>query len=344
MTESYVRKVEALLTRANHPETPPEEREACLDKADKIMASHRLDRAMLFQSGKGPTKEIKIDVIERIQQSEFSGQINSLRNQVYEHCGCLTHIDKWPNYRVYGYEEDIYFANVLWTSIYMDLVRRAFPVWERARSFDDNVYEMKNAGYSWPQVRDAGLLNDARDANGPLTEKNAGSKLRTAYKRAAAARGVTVLPGKQQPLKPDQWRKAFIESYVVTLQTRLWALEREAKEHAGKEGEIALQTDADRVRNRFWQDYPEEHPEAVARRAQEMEAIRQEHWDNMTPKERARAERQYDARVRRLMKEGDRERSSSAYVNGSSAGRRAANEVDLGRGDKVAGASRKEIG
>ena len=110
MIDDYIRKVEGLLDRANHKETGEEEREACLAAADRIMKKHRLDRAMLFQAGKPPEREIVVKKYEAIKAEQFSTNLSYMRNAIFRHCGVMFR-PGWREGTAVGYEEDIFFAN-----------------------------------------------------------------------------------------------------------------------------------------------------------------------------------------------------------------------------------------
>lgn len=335
--EDYIRRVESLLERANHPETPEPERQSALALADEVMARHRLDRALLFQSGKKPEREILHKKYAGITLTDYLWIGSSMRRAIFDHCGVST----YGSYTLeaVGYEEDLFYAEMLWSEVLLHFTRSMFPTWDNFRSFDANVYRIKSAGYSWSQVRDMGLAQNASDYNGPLTEKNAGSKLRTAFKREAKRLGEEVLPGKQQPIRPKIWRKSFAEAYASKLTYRLWEMASKNKEAAGKEGEIALQSDADRVKNRFWEIFPELHPDAMRRRLEELEREEEARRESLTEAERKREDEENKRSSRKYIEKMDKEHDRK----GAEAGRKAASEVNLSRSNRIPEAERQAI-
>lgn len=334
MTDNYIRKVEALINRANHKDANSEERIACLAKADEIMAKHRLDRAMLFKDGNKPEKEIIVKTVSALPYSPYVGSLTWMRKDILTHCGVMSRT--WQEeVTLVGYEEDIFYAEMLWTSVYMEFTSKLFPKWESHRGFDANVYALKNAGYSWPEVRDFALAENAGDHISKLTVKNAGSKLRTAFKREAQRNGIEVLPGRQQPANSRAWRDSFVEGFVNTLYGRLAVLSAKAKEAAGEAGEIALISDADRVKHRFWEMYPETHPEAIRRVIEENRASFDRAESEMTEAEKKKLERDQKAAARRWTREQDRKMNSSSYQHGYSTGRDTARSLNLGRESAV---------
>jgi hypothetical protein len=207
-----------------------------------------------------------------------------------------------------------------------------FPKWESYRGFDANVYEIKKAGYSWPEVREMGLAKEAFDRSGPLTAANAGSKLRTAYKREAERRGEIVLPGKQQPMNPKLYRDSFAASFASAISSRFKEL---SAEYAAGDGEytIAIQTEEDRVLAEFYRLFPNLHPDEIRKRNDAAREAHHARIAGMTPAQRRAWERQ--------MASGQKTRS--ADMNGWKAGRRAADAVNLSRGNAVGDPDKKEI-
>lgn len=335
MSEDYIRKVEGLLNRANHPEANDQEREACLAAADRIMKKHRLDRAMLFQSGKAPDREIIVKEYDAILAEKYATNLGYMRDAVFRHCGVMFR-PGWRRGTAVGYEEDVFFAEMLWSSVYMDFTTKMFPKWETHRSFDLNVYNLKTAGYSWPDVRDMALKHEPSDQTGPLTFKNAGSKLRTAFKRECERRGEEV---RRQPQRPEAWRNGFAQGYESTLRSRLYVMAMKDREAPGSEGEIALLKDEDRVKQRFWEVFPEEHPDVQARKQKEFEEEVAAQEASLTDAEKAARERKFQSAMRRLQKSYEARFDSKGYETGS----QSAHEVNLSRNTTVGEPNRKEI-
>ena len=335
MIDDYIRKVEGLLDRANHKETGEEEREACLAAADRIMKKHRLDRAMLFQAGKPPEREIVVKKYEAIKAEQFSTNLSYMRNAIFRHCGVMFR-PGWREGTAVGYEEDIFFAEMLWSSVYMDFLTKMFPKWETWRDFDSNVYILKSAGYSWPEVRDMALPHKPSDRTGELTYKNAGSKLRTAFRRESVRLGVEV---ERQPQRPEKWRKGFAIGYDTSLRIRLRTMEINSMEEPGSPGEIAIMRDEDRVKAKFWEVFPEEHPDVQARKNKEWDEQQEAAEAAKTPAQKAADEKARE-RARKRM-----ERSvSDLYDNdGFATGKKSAHEINLSRNATVGDPDRKEI-
>jgi hypothetical protein len=271
-TDFYIAQIEALLTLASDPRTPDGERESAQTKADSLMFKARIDSAMLFQEeGPAAGREVIVKEYGPTSGEEFVGITNHLRASVFMHVGCMVH-DRFTKLTVVGYEDEIRVAEMLWAQIFLHLTRTIFPRWEKFRSFDANIFELKQAGYSWPFVCEQGLRQDAGDHIGKLTQKNSASKLRSAYKREAKRRGIEVGPGKQQPINPKKWRRSFAEAYASKVKRRLADLQAHNEAEAGETGVLALMSEQDRVKQQFYAMFPEMNPEVQKRRQEEYKA------------------------------------------------------------------------
>lgn len=320
--EKMVNRIQSLLERAGHPGTPEHEREACFEKADQLMAKHRIERAMLNFDRKDKVREI-ISTAVQFPEGEHAGVMTRILQSVFRHSGCKLAYS-FREYTVVGYEEDIFYGEMLWSSIYMDFVRKMYPKWNDEVGFDENVYVIKTAGYSWPQVREMGLAKRAMDRNGPLTAENAGSKLRTAFKRHAKSIGQEVLPGKQQPMTPQLWRDSFAEAFAVRIDQRVYAL---SEKHAPDgQGAIAIIRDEDRVLQEFYRLFPHLDPEVQKKKEAERRAA-------LTKEERD-AEDAYWEKMSR--KKAPRMKTRKANMAGWNAGHRAADSVNLNSSDTIA--------
>lgn len=323
-----MRIIEGLLSRAAHPNTPEPERIAAQEQADKLMAQYQIDRAMLnFNKKEDEVRQPivreyeNLDLIQEgsvrnsgynwetgrysrsrdVEEYGIQGVISGIRTNIFYHAGAKTAHQSGKIVAV-GYEEDLIYAEMLWLTVFQDIVTKMFPTWNKEKGFDENVYNLKKAGYSWSQVCEIGLQNNAKDAYGPLTKPNSGSKLRSGFKRHARKIGEEVLPGKRQPSNPHLWRRSFVDSYSATISQRIAALKAGREEYFDKSSLPALVQDSDRVKQRFYELFPDLNP-----------ANRPE----PTEEEIAAAERH--RRSRRPAKIKTREADMSAWAAGNAA-------------------------
>ncbi len=320
----FIRRIEGMLKAASDVNMDEKSRERILAQVDAICFQHRIDQAKLFVKNGATQREVLVREYERPSADGFSGHFLGLRSNIFQHYGSRTHLS-WRSTTVVGYEDDIRMAEMLWANVFLHFTRTIFPKWEDAKSFDANVYDIKRSGYSWPQVREMGMAKDAGDARGKLTLKNAGSKLRIAYRREAERRGETVAPGKQQPIVPSKWRNSFADAYYSRLLQRLANMKKASEEAAGKAGVLALISEQDRVDQHFYSLFPDLTPAAMQRQREESDAAEKARREALTDKEREKEDREAQRRWNRIQK-----RPSRFDGAGWDAGFRAADKADLG--------------
>ncbi len=328
MEDNILKKVERLLTLASHPGTHAAEAQDAREKADTLMIQYKTERATLNLNRN--EKEVKKNIVERqftdlnlVDSDTITGQrdwaeyrtsgtIQGIRRNVFRHAGC--HI--WGS-KLVGYEPDVLYAEFLWLCIYQEVVSLLYPKWNKEIGFDENVYNLKKAGYSWPQVREVGLANEAKDKLGPLTHKNAGSKLRSGFKRHANSIGEEVLPGKQQPISPSLWRESFAQSFATRMAQRFAAMEIKREEYVSSQNLPAMVRDEDLLRQEFYERCPNANPDNWPEPPASSEK----------PKKKGRA-----VKVK----------TRAADMNAWNAGYAAASKVNLSRDSKIQ--NKKELG
>jgi hypothetical protein len=85
--ESAIRRIQGLLERASHPETPKPERESCQELADKLIHKYRVDRAMLNFKKKDQAKEILTREYEPVRARDYGFILNGMQRECYRHAG-----------------------------------------------------------------------------------------------------------------------------------------------------------------------------------------------------------------------------------------------------------------
>lgn len=328
-TTTAMRQVQSLLERAGHAATEEHGRDACIKAADRLMAKHRLDRAMLNFAKTETIREIISREYDEMKLEEYGYQVNEMRREIFTHTGAKMSTTYWRKSTAVGYEDDLFYAELLWANVYMDIIIKMFPKWEPWRSYEENVHAIKSAGYSWPQTRDMVLPHEPKG----LTYQNAGGHLRAAFKRWALKINEPVLPGKQQPINPKHWRDSFIQSYASTLRRRLMMMNADNAK-AGEGNELALIKDSDRVRAEFYRLFPDLDPERSRAKEEARRAA-------LTDEERAREDAE---REKWLNKKPRKEKVRYANPNAWVAGHKAATNVKLSADKHVGNGRAGEIG
>ena len=347
------RKITALLERAAHPATNAAERAACQEKADAMMLKHKIERAAIswerpIEERRKPTTILmdQLDLTSSMVwasrrdgvEYEISGVIRGIRHSCLQFAGVKARNHHFHGASmlgmddelrgktklvVVGYEEDIYYGQMVWNSAFQEILRVLYPGWSENLSMDANVFNVKNAGYSWPAVREMGLKNNAKDSRGPLTKNNAESKLRTAYKREAKRRG---LPPELPKLKdPHHWRNSFVSGFNSNLLQRMSALKAGRESYFDGANLPALVQDEDAVKDLFNEHFPPPPPPTEEERARWVEEMRQMEEDRKNRK------------PQRIRYSEPRQADLSAWRAGVSS----SSKIDLGNTAKVQ--NKKEI-
>lgn len=327
--EKIQKKIKALLDRANHEGTTEHEAALCQEKAEALMQQYRITMAMMdFDSNESGRKIVSEELDTNFEA--HTGRLRSMMFSVYKHCGCQIG-QKWTGTTAVGYEDDLFYAGMVWANIYLDFSRQLLQTWQANRTFDSNVYHLKESGKSWMEIVYASPASEGLN-------KNSGARLRAAYARYAESIGADK---KAQPRNPKLWRESFAQSYSVRLGERLWDLRQKAEKEntTDEKGALALVRDEDRVKAEFYRLFPDLDPENVAKRMDEYRAAEEARRAGLSDKERAAEDRARERASRRIYRAP---KTRNADMAGWNAGHKAASNVDLG-GTKI-GRNKKELG
>lgn len=269
--EDMLRKVQALLARADHSNTPVPEAESCRAKAEALMYRYRINEATFVQAQPAGA-ELKPewhtwDVCH--SRSEFSSYYRTLCNYVLDHVGIrgvfkvaskpLIDPDTdqpIPNSTttVYyceavGYESDLRIAEVLYTACMLAFQQRLEPKYDPSLSQRTNAYIMRSAGMEGWRIAQAIYGR---------TDKNLRPKVRQMFKAEALARGEdpAALLGKGNIMK--SYREDFALGFVDKVRSRLSQM-RMSRQDADA-GELVLASRNEAINETFYAAYPQYRP------------------------------------------------------------------------------------
>lgn len=269
--DAMLRKVQSMIARADHPNTPPAEADTARNMAEGLMLKYRIDSAMLEASGQGP-KQTVVPVWRKFRvcdsQSEFSLFYRLMAQDCLRHVDCefVTRIGSaWEvdeslngtmegNVGVYyveavGYEADLRIAEVLYLSAQVAFQKRLEPKYDPELSDQVNAYLMRSAGMEGWRIAEAIFGR---------TDKALRPKVRAMFKKEAEARGEdpNVLLGKGNSVKV--FRDSFAEGFSSTIHSRLVQM-RAAQADADK-GALVLADRAVNVREAYYLRFPDRRP------------------------------------------------------------------------------------
>lgn len=280
-----ISKAENLTIDAEKPETSDADRAAFLAEADtaRTMADSLMLQYAIEEVGaaaEDPTKKVKpiIITISMSEYSEISGYFDWLTDVLVKHCRCkIRKYTSWSdgswNSKVYGFESDVRYFELLYTTIQLHMMGILLPRFERGRSFDDNVHILHNSGYNWLQIAEmdgwkkfsplyrgecdstmppAGMkVPYYRKDKGWHPSATVGGIYKRAYYRACEARG-------ERPLKvaangTRTYRTSAADGYAGMIQQRLWRMEKERPAGA----ELVLASRVNDLEALFREDNPD---------------------------------------------------------------------------------------
>lgn len=225
-----LRKVHALLSKA---ESSPfsEEAQTFREKADQMMVSYQIQEFELENAGKKKKSKpsLRTDISISEAGSVVRDQMVDLFSAVCRHCGVkpVYYNLRYRKARVYasavGFEEDIQYAEVLFTTLRMSLVGDLSPKYDPSISKDKNVRVMKEAGMNWERI--------AQLCDLPYP----GSACISAYKRQCQADGT-------EPIKanPTNYVRNFADGFVGKISDRMLQMRAKTEESVGKENALVL--------------------------------------------------------------------------------------------------------
>jgi len=233
--DDILRKVQALIARAESTEFE-HEREQCLRRADDMMAKYAIEEWEARQRGDTSAQKPEMHEMDFgwYFRSPINEQLWSLFASIMSHCSCVIATAKLAygqgegdsRYKmpVFGLSSDLNYANMLFTSLYLQMVDKTQPKYNPDMTLAQNITRGKEAGMSWVQIANWSGQLDA--ITGPSTVKGSWVKM---YRRECDRQGIE--PVKQT--NPETHQRNFAWGYVYKIQERLRAMRGEQEKSDG---------------------------------------------------------------------------------------------------------------
>lgn len=264
--EKILRRVRALIDRADHPNTPEAEAASSREIAERLMRKYRIDEEAIIAESPDSIVPQRIDFdLAKIRYDEDT--IGTLRNSLWnlvwysaDHCGVKAlcrydyqHAEEGTTLTLkitaIGYESDLRYFEYLSTSARMVWSERINPQPKPELSDAENCYRLRSAGVErWKVAR---MLWGSDRHDGP-----AHGKVAKLYKAECERRGERAnLSGRQVSAKT--FRQAFAASFV----SRYADLLRRARDGADSVGGVmVLHGRSERVLEAWYTAFPEYRP------------------------------------------------------------------------------------
>lgn len=320
-SNAMLAKIRAMLDKADSTEFP-EEAATYRAKAEELMVKYRIEEEELL--AKDPTSVSPLwGDVALVGYSPFQESYLHMFHYIAQHCGIKVAYEwAYPEgratiyARTVGYEADLRYAEALFTSARLVFSERLEPSVNRSLSEEENIYRLRSAGIE--RVRIADMIWGL----GSREDKTKLGRIGRIYKAECKRRGEEpALAGRG--ITGAAYREMYAEQFVDTLRSRLW----QARQSAGAGGGLVLHGRDDRVKEAFYERFPDRRPKPeveagtgteVAERCEKCAKNKSGTCREHPPVARGRAPR-------------GRDPYSAAAMRGREAGANAARAVHLGR-------------
>lgn len=262
--EDILRKVQSLITLADHPNTPMHEADTARNMAEALMFKYRIDQLDLSAADK---TQAAINVVWRTvdlcdRDSEYRHQYASLAFAVIAHMdirGVCTTDKRGESYaddvyvvQMVGYEADVMFAEMLITAARLAFGKALEPKLDRTLSDQVNAYLMRSAGMEGHRIAMAIYGSD---------DMKLRPKVRAMFKAEAILRGEdpTALLGKGSNMK--LYRESFAQGFTTTFSNRLYRM-RESRGMVSHGLVLANRKEA--IDEAFYERFPQYRPQPAS--------------------------------------------------------------------------------
>lgn len=174
--DAILDRVQKLLAIADHPTTGEHEREVALAQANSLISKHAIDEALLrasqtMEQRRAPEKR-SLKVASGTGMGAALSTLRSILHDMGQTYRVSVAISGLYDVDLYGAAEDVAWVEVLFTSTYFQLASKINPSWDSSKSYDENVYNFKVAGFKWTRINDIAIEHGGPDAR--MTEKMSG--------------------------------------------------------------------------------------------------------------------------------------------------------------------------
>lgn len=306
--DSMMRKVESLLERADHPNTPPAEAESARTMAERIMRKYKIEEEDLRAKGElvGDQFAVKFHHVKVYNiESPFKDVYTTLVTAAAQHAGVQCVWEGWGYtdgervINLIGYEADVRYAESLFYQARLVFAARMEPRVDPSLTDEENVYALRSSGLERRKVAEM------------MGWVKGGAKVTRMYKAACAKRGEEpTLTGTGNNL--EDYRVMYGRQFVTTFWQNLWRA-RCAVDAEITGGGLVLHGREERIKEAMYERWPHLRPVPAERGIGESSA--------------SKAQRYKGPSAAELRKEA--RRRTGAGAAGARAGQRAADEITI---------------
>jgi hypothetical protein len=239
--EDLLRKVRALLVKANDRAVTPAEADAFRAKADELMIAYAIEEFELHKGDENVKPVLRYVDFNWFWDSEFEQSVRTSMWQmmlgVYNHCRIRVVPEKYrpsgDGMPVIGFDTDLDYADLLFTSLMLQLATATNPKPTRAISYEENLEAMHSAGITWPEIARRMVAADFFPPGwtGGKTLRQIEHKMTRDYRNWAAEHG------HERPYPTWQkHRRSFAAGFVTSVGQRLYEMSQRNKAQTSSDG------------------------------------------------------------------------------------------------------------
>lgn len=236
---------------------------ACRNRADAMMQKYAVEEWQARAAAPVASKPDRIKIKIGEDGNPFLGEMAGLINIVSQFCKCSSvwmvgggkyTEDKQEFCWVYGYESDLRYFEMLFTTLFLHMNGAIFPKPDFNKTLGENAYELHNAGLNWldiarmygwyevqplPHEPVAGMFVN-RNTGERVSWHGSVGKIKKAYTAEITRRGEKFF--RISPNGSETYRRNAAQGYIARINQRL-------HEVAGKRGSGAELVLADKSQN-----------------------------------------------------------------------------------------------
>lgn len=157
-SDAMLRRIQALLDKADGTDFGPE-RDTYRAKADEMMLKYSIEQYQLEEVRRARGEAVSLKPVTKdiiVPWGEFAQKTYDLLLTLGGAIGVRTLYRGWEHgWRVtlVGFEVDVRYVEMLWTTLRVQMLDMMEPSVDPTKSFDENVFELRQAGMNWMMVR-----------------------------------------------------------------------------------------------------------------------------------------------------------------------------------------------
>jgi hypothetical protein len=290
--DDIMRKVRALIAKADDPAVTPAEAQSFRDGADRLMTKYAIEEVELLRAGRKTTAIVMRSVDVSWYSSDDNDVLSNLHwlfTLVYRHCRCVTATSSW-NWRsktvqAFGFPGDLDWADLLFTSLMLELQRKVEPRPTADVDYFQALKMCREAGLSWPEtyirMEASGITypDEVYTYHGDRRRDKMIRDYRAWCKRTGTPQNYN---------SHVTYRRSFSSGFVSGVYGALQNLADEQDNQQMDSGEsyaVVLRDVYDRVREEMYQAFPNERPKILTE--EELAELKSKPVKYRKPRERA---------------------------------------------------------